>query len=411
MKTLKLFVCGIFIVSMSSCAAVTDKIASEYMKDYEIDDMYETFDMTIFNDFYDKCTVEELKRQHGEPDRILDSEDYADFKILVYRFKGYSIDCYVKKNGNVVEFIYYSPNDIFPADKFFRNKKALEINTNDNKPISYYADMNKNMLRLLRPSAEYNKKNINGFSCIALNDVSELVRSDIDYDLQYVNKNGPFFVGTFDILKSIEKNGKSLLFEMEFLEEENYSVHDIVEKNHKYIPALAIRMFNQNGPCSLLAKKMLRGEYSAEFKFVGSRTKAIVRKNIDFGKMFAESPTNAEVLNAEITYDNSNLFIDNSEDFTYKDIIISDGYITLPFEVRNDSDVVVADSTKVQEIQKREIRKSFYDDDNPTKKYLQLAYRNELGIRYIWNYIDKGVTIRACYPWDEVKSILFRKEN
>ena len=306
---------------------------------------------------------------------------------------------------------YYSPNDIFPADKFFRNKKALEINTNDNKPISYYADMNKNMLRLLRPSAEYNKKNINGFSCIALNDVSELVRSDIDYDLQYVNKNGPFFVGTFDILKSIEKNGKSLLFEMEFLEEENYSVHDIVEKNHKYIPALAIRMFNQNGPCSLLAKKMLRGGYSAEFKIVGSRTKAIVRKNIDFGKMFAESPTNAEVLNAEIIYDNSNLFIDNSEDFTYKDIVISDGYITLPFEVRNDSDVVVADSTKVQEIQKREIRKSFYDDDNPTKKYLQLAYRNGLGIRYIWNYIDKGVTIRACYPWDEVKSILFRKEN
>ena len=408
MKTIYTFVSLCVVFLFTSCSAVINKIASNYMQEYKINDVYESFDMSVFHDFVDKCTIEELKQKHGEPNHTYKTDDYENFKVLEYNFNGYSIDCYVKDNSDVVEFVSFSPKDIYPADKFFKKKEDLNKNTDDNTDLSFYVDENKNVVRLLRPNLEYNKNNINGFSCITINDILELNKSDVHNYIIDANANCPYLFGLYETLNSIEKDKDKIIIEVEILEDGNYFAKDIVENNKQYTSSLAIRMFNQNGILGYMTDGLSDKGYSLDFKFVGRNSKEIIYKTVDFESLFSKTPSNTDVLNAEIVCDNATMFIDNSENFVSENIHIEDGCIKFPYVIYDDEEVIPSDSVKISRVQKKKMENNFYDIENPTRKYLQLAYKNGLGIEYIWSYPSKNVFIRTHFTWNELKNILFR---
>ena len=112
---------------MFSCGIV-DMIEAERPVSYNSSNVYKDLKMNLFKGFVDKVSVEDLVKDHGKPDTILDADDVAaveGYDIYQYRFEDGTIDCYVAKMATkkltgamnndslnmkaLVDYIYYEP--------------------------------------------------------------------------------------------------------------------------------------------------------------------------------------------------------------------------------------------------------------------------------------------------------------
>ena len=418
----RIFIRLLSVVIMTSAfvsCGVVDMIEAERPVSYNSSNVYKDLKMDFFKGFVDKVSVEDLVKDHGKPDTILDADDVAaveGYDIYQYRFEDGTIDCYVAKMatkkltgaiGNdslnmeaLVDYIYYEPKKNIALKDFILNDSIRALIPTGKSVVYYFGDPFYNIVRI-----RLNKKNKNEILNVALNDVSSLEQdNDISEFVNEVNGGESVSLGDLGNIVKTEYSKKQLCFTV-ITNDQEMNLKKFDSKNPSWANIIAIRLFEEQcGIFRWMTDDIIREGVSVSITLVNEKDKETIDRTVDYSSfkhLFKNGFSNIDRLKAFTQFENLAYPYTIQNKMTCEKLRIEGNYLIIPFsfskEPPMDHNMDVSESKNHQ-------FKLLLDPENPERDNIALCYKSNYGIKKVFSFPDTEAIIE--FTPDEVKKIM-----
>lgn len=408
----------VLLCSMCSCGII-DMIEAERPVSYNSNNVYKDLKMDLFKGFVNKISVEDLVKDHGRPDTILDADEVAaveGYDIYQYRFPDGTIDCYVPKmeakkltgaisNDSLnmtalVDYIYYEPKKNIPLKDFILNDSIRGLIPTGKSVVYYFGDPFYDIVRIRL--AKNNKGEILN---VALNDASMLDReNDLSEFANVVNGNEPVSLGDLGTIMKTEYIKKMLVFSV-VTNHSDINLKEFDSQNPSWANLVVIRLFEEQcGIFRWMTDDVIRESAGVIITLVDEKNKETISKTVDYSSfkdIFRKGFSNIERLKAFTQFDNL------SQPYTIHNIMtcekcwIEDNYLIIPFSFSEappeNQEMDISES-------KRKHIELLQDPENPDREYFSLCHKCNYGIKKIYKYPDNEAVIE--FTPEEVKKLI-----
>lgn len=402
---ISLYIClGTIILSFfSSCNQCTRTVLTNIgmnMENYKVHNIYSTMDMSIFHGFESKISLKELQAVHGKPNRILDAEEAAgveQYSIWEYDFQYEKIDCYVRQNDSIVDYIYcefISPRSIGSIVK----DDDIANNIIENKSFAdYIVDDFKTTIRILKQKGK-NSHAIN----VALDDNTDLTGYEsLKSKIEEINERTPIQVADLCEISSIDysKNTVSINCDISELSK------GVLESDPNFGQHCCTFLLGDKGMLSYLKPKLLEKDANINLVFRDEFSASPIVYRMSARNLLSSPTTVSQRINAMIAYDNMGLVnITNQESTSLRmePRRIQGNVVKISMTYKK----VIIDTTESQ--YKRFATNSFLDEKNPDQELIILCAKSGMGICYTVTYEKDNIrkTYTADFSNRELKDIL-----
>lgn len=403
---------------MFSCGIV-DMIEAERPVSYNSSNVYKDLKMNLFKGFVDKVSVEDLVKDHGKPDTILDADDVAaveGYDIYQYRFEDGTIDCYVAKMATkkltgamnndslnmkaLVDYIYYEPKKNISVKDFIINDSIRALIPTGKSVVYYFGDPFYNIVRI-----RLNKKNKNEILNVALNDVSSL-EQDNDFG-EFVNEvNGGESVSLGDLgnIVKTEYTKKQLCFTV-ITNDQEMNLKQFDTQNPLWANIIAIRLFEEQcGIFRWMTDDIIREGVSVSITLVNEKNKETIDRTVDYSSfkhLFENGFSNIDRLKAFTQFENLAYPYTIQNKMTCEKLRIEGNYLIIPFSFTEEPPM---DHNMDMSESKNHQIKLLLDPENPERDNMALCYKSNYGIKKVFYFPDTEAIIE--FTPDEVKKIM-----
>ncbi len=410
MKVLRSFcMCfgGLVILSLlSSCNQCTRTILTNLgwsIENYKVHNIYSAVDMSFFHGFENKISLKDLQTTHGNPSRILNAKEFADidgYNIWEYNVEQDKIDCYVKKNDSIVDYIYCefaNPRNIYSIVK---DKNTANKIVADKAFADYIVDDFKTTIRILKQKGS-KSHTVN----IALDDNTDLIDSEsLQTELEKINEEAPIPMADFCEISSWNYNNNVISINCDVNESPNGTTMNQLKNNSDFGKQCCIYFLGDKGLFSFLTPKILKNKAEVNLVFKGKSSGLTITSKIHTGKILNSPTTALQRLKAIVAYDNMGL-VNLSSSAPH---ILKMG----PREIRNNilhiSMTYVTEPIDITDSQfKKFISQSFLNEENPDQEIILLCAQCGIGLCYINTYIKNGLqkTYTANFSNSDLKAL------
>lgn len=358
----------------------------------------ETFNMSVFDNFEDRISTNELTEAHGKPDTVLTS-DTNNYDIWVFQAKYGTIDCYIPKNDTIVEFLKLKPNTEFTIENFIKNKDILQTIRSGNFLYTYHiVDILGNIIGI--------KKTINEkIEYISLNDFSNLYASEVSNISECIDSiKLPLRVTNLCDIIQVEHNENNLYITCFINEQNDYTISKLFSTYQQLDKALSILMFGNGGIISYFTPSIIKENVNVIFKFIGSQSNININRSID-AQYFKHTITNKERLSAMLLINNIELMLSNDySPIKFNEALLKNRNLILSWTI----------TANINEINENILTDNFkefvYNDlikpDHPYRNYIILCYKCGFGLKYIYNIVKANKIQYAEFNNSELKEII-----
>jgi len=402
---------------LSSCGLI-EMIEAERPVSYNSNNVYKDLKMDLFKGFVNKISVEDLVKDHGRPDTLLDADEEAateGYDIYRYRFPDGTIDCYVPKmaakkltgaiNNDslnmtaLVDYIYYEPNKNIPLKDFILNDSIRSLIPTGKSVVYYFGDPFYDIVRIRLAK---NKKD--EILNVALNDVSMLDQeNDPGEFANDVNGNAPVSLGDLGTIMKTEYKKKMLSFSVVTNHcDINLKLFD--SQNPSWANVLVIRLFDEQcGIFRWMTDDIIREGAGVKITLVDEKAKESISKTIDYSSfkdIFRKGISNIDRLKAFNEFENLT-YPYTIQKMTCEKLRIEDNYQILPFSF---SEAMPEDfKVDMSKFKKYEVKK-LLDPENPERDNYSLCHKCNYGVKKVYTFVDREVVIE--FTPEEVKKIM-----
>lgn len=402
---------------LSSCGLV-EMIEAERPVSYNSKNVYKDLKMDLFKGFVNKISVEDLVKDHGRPDTILDADEVAaaeGYDIYQYRFPDGTIDCYVPKMeakkltgaisndslnmSALVDYIYYEPKKNIPLKDFILNDSIRSLIPTGKSVVYYFGDPFYDVVRIRL--AKNNKDEILN---VALNDDSMLDRNnDISEFANEVNGNEPVSLGDLGTIMKTEYTKKMLSFSV-VTNHCDINLKQFDSQNTFWANVLVIRLFDEQcGIFRWMTDDIIHEGAGVTITLVDEKNKGNISRTVDYSSfkdIFRKGISNIDRLKAFNEFENLT-YPYTIQKMTCEKLRIEDNYQILPFSfsetMPDDYDV------DMSKLRKYEI-KLLLDPENPERDNFALCHKCNYGVKKVYTFVDREVVIE--FTSEEVKKIM-----
>jgi hypothetical protein len=373
------------------------------IEEYNVHNIYNAVDMSVFHGFENKISLKELQAKHGSPNRILNAKEVADvdgYDIWEYDFQKDKIDCYIKKNDSIVDYIYCeftTPTNIY---NLVKDKEIAAKIAGGKASINYLVDDFKTTIRILKQN-----ESMNCALNIALDDNTDLISSGSLHDeLEGINENTPIPMADFCEISSFNYRNKKITINCDVNELPNDTIMTRIKNDPYFGKQFCIISFGDKGVFSFLTPKILEEEADICLIFKGKLSGMTVKYKIKTKELLCSPTTARQRLRAMIDYDNMGLV--HQVNFNSSKLKMSPRFIqnnTLYISITYlDPPIYTTDY-----LFKKLMNKSFLDNENPEQKIILLCAQSGIGLCYINTFSKNGIqtTYTAYYSNSELKSL------
>lgn len=414
----KLLSMVIMIGAFISCG-ITDMIEAERPVSYNSSNVYKDLKMDLFKGFLDKVSVEDLVKDHGKPDTILDAEDVAaieGYDIYQYSFEDGTIDCYVPKMATkkltgtitnatlnmeaIVDYIYYEPKNNIALNNFIVNDSIRALIPTGKSVVYYLIDPFYNIVRI-----RLNSRNKNEILNVALNDISLLEQNNNFYEfVNKVNGGEPVSLGDLGKIVKTEYTKKRLCFTV-ITNDQEMDLKLFDSQNPSWANIVARRLFEkQCGVFRWMTDDVIREGASVSITLVNEKNKKTIDRTVDsssFKHLFKNGFSNIDRLEAFAQFENLSFPFTIQNKMTHEKLRIEGNYliITLRFSEESPKN----HNMDVSEFKDQQL-KLLLDPENPERDNIALCFKSNYGIKKVFSFPDTEAIIELT-P-DEVKKIM-----
>lgn len=389
MKT-KFFTALISVVLLASCRGTIQDLIDPtgYL---EVNNIYQTVDMSCFSGFVDNISVHNLIEIYGEPDSIYDayeSTTIEGYDIYEYKVDDGYIDCYVPKleKGiiSAVEYIYFEPKSKIDVSSFIKDKELCSNISSSTNNVYYIADKNRNFIRL-RLDEKDKTKILN----IAIDDITllDIYNNDIVNIVKDIKGSIPCAFTDVGTLTNVEFNDNCLSFYIDINETETIKLSDILNQNPDLANAMTyFLMYNQGGFIGYADNSLQKRQSDISYKLKGSLSNQTSELNIPFNRLtslIGTNVTNEKALFGKILIDNCLCPLRLNDWLISEKKYIKDDCLIIPFKVNLDDKELEQISSDF----KNYAASIFMHIDNPDSHYIFSAYKCNYDM-YVVFYID-----------------------
>lgn len=359
--------------------------------------------MSIFHGFENRISLKDLQTTHGNPSRILNAKEVADidgYNIWEYDVQQDKIDCYIKKNDSIVDYIYCefaNPRNIYSIvkDKDIANKIVA-----DKAFADYIVDDFKTTIRILKQKGSKSHA-VN----IALDDNTDLIDSEsLQAELEKINENTPIPMADFCEISSWDYNNNVISINCDVNELPNGTMMNQIKNNSDFGKQCCIYFLGDKGQFSFLKPKILEEKADVHLVFKGKLSGATFTSKINVSDLLNSPTTALQRLKAMVAYDNMGLVNQAS---SASHILKME-----PREIRNSilriSMTYATEPIDVTDSQfKKFISQSFLNEENPDQEIILLCAQCGIGLCYINTYAKNGLqkTYTANFSNGELKAL------
>ena len=383
---------------------------AEIPESYETTNVYKDLDMSVFRGFVDKMAVKDLLDIHGNPNKILDSDDVAaieGYDIYEYSFPDGNIDCYVKKgidtNRALVEYIYYEPNSNIKLTDFVAKDSLRSFIQSKSSNVYYIGDKFSNIVRIRL--ANNDKSEIVN---VALNDITQLdERKSVSTSVRELNEAVPIQFGDLGSISKFEFHDKELRIYITVSEHMKQDVLSIAKHHSEWASVLAIRAFAYWGFLRGMTSDLIREKTIVKFCLYGNSSSAKVESSIapqSFRDIFENGVSNKEWLSNSVAFENLTLPQQMNEWLICGKQRIEDENLILTFGLKGSKEDFVMDEAKIKE---HDIS-LLPDGENPDRDYISFCARCNYGIKKVYYFGNTKDSVEVVYSPTEIKKLLLK---
>lgn len=410
MKT-KFLTALISAVLLTSCREALQYLVdpTEYL---EVNNIYETVDMSCFSGFVDNISVYNLIEIYGKPDSIYDayeSTTIEGYDIYEYKVDDGCIDCYVPKQekgmASTVEYIYFEPKNKIDVSSFIKDKKLCSNISSSQNNVYYIADKNRNFIRF-RLDEKDKSKILN----IAIDDITllDIYNNDIVDIVEEIKESLPSDFTDVGTLTNVEFSDNCLSFHIDVNETETIKLSDILNQNPDLAKAMTYHiMYNQGGYIGYADNSLLKRQSNVAYKLKGCLSNQTKEINIPFNQLkslIGTNVTNEKALLGKILLDNCLCPMKLNDWLTREKKYIKDNCLIIPFKVTLDDKELEQISSDF----KNYAAGIFMHIDNPDSQYVLRAYKCNYDM-YVVFYIN-GTEDKLVAKFDQ-DDLWFMMEN
>ncbi len=383
------------VLSMSSCME---------QENNKIDNIYRTFNMNVFDGFTDKVTLNELQTRHGQPNSVIKASDAAavdGYNVWRYKVLCGDVDCYIRKNDTIVDYLHFVPVKNMGMKDVIVDQSVLKNFISDNVGEDYFIDNFRNVIKV-RQSQDLK----NQFLDISLNNESQLIDDNpIENELQKLNKELPLSMGDAFSISSMEVKANTLNITCLVTEYPNYDVTKIVNYNGKFTNSFATLIFGNRGTLDYITHKIFNANLSVKINYVGSISNLRIQKDVDFKTLFNHPISNINRLKALLIFDNVSLMTSNDGNEVKFDFRkVEDYNIVLSWTILANKDKI---NKKILSGHFKEyVLHMLMDPEFPDKEYVLLAFKCDLGLKFIYNFPKQHKRFEAKFNEKEIENLL-----
>lgn len=417
-KFIRILSLTIMISTFVSCGVV-DMIEAERPVSYNSSNVYKDLKMDLFKGFVDKISVEDLVKDHGKPDTILDADAVAaveGYDIYQYKFEDGTIDCYVTKKSAkkltgaiandtlnmeaLVDYIYYEPNKNIALTDFIINDSIRSLIPTGKSVVYYFGDPFYNIVRI-----RLDKNNKNEILNVALNDVSLLQQdNDLGGFVNEVNSGESISLGDLGIIVKTEYIKKQLCFSV-IANDPKINLKKFDSQNPSWANIIAIRLFEEQcGIFRWITDDIIREGASVSIILTNEKTKDSINRIVDYSSfkhLFKNGFSNIKRLEAFTQFENLSYPYTIQSKMTCEKLRIEENYLIIPFsfseEPPMDHNMDMSES-KDQQV------KLLLVPENPERDNVALCYKSKYGVKKVYSFPNSEAIIE--FTPDDVKKIM-----
>lgn len=399
--------CIVILISAvlcNSCSLVSEALDIK-LQDYQTGNIYSTLDMSTFKGFTDKQSINDLTKVHGEPDTILNVEEVAatdGYNIWEYKFSDGAIDCYIKKNDTIVDYLFFEPSSEFiKYTDFIKRKSLVDSISNEKAFASFIIDSQRNTVRIR------NTKDKKGILNIALNDNEELESDETLAQLiTGIQESCPLQLSDFGVISNIYYKNKELTVECNVNELSDKDVSSLFFGD-KLSNAIGMMMWGNRGFLCPATPQLMKERPKVCLSFKGNRSNKIEKRDFKIGETLTWPTTNLRMLQANMDFNNianSPLTSETLKFITPEPLRIEDGNFIIGHTVRDERAKRFGSITDDQFQKFAEYTLS--DPENPDWTMTELAYKCGLGIIYKLHIGDNGRELSAYFNNRQILTLI-----
>lgn len=394
----KIMLLLIFIIS--SCNDKGYIISNGKFLSDSINNIYSTVNMSLFEGFENGTTINELINKHGKPDTIF-MDKSNNYKIFEYNLTNGIVDCYNQKDCDIIDYIYYRPNNNININNFINNNNIAESFSSENKFFTLYlCDRFDNLLKI-------NKRNNNTIEYIGLNDWTEFIKgTDFKEAIDTINYYMlPATISDLFQVLQIESDNKNLYVSCYINEPKTSNINEIFQSNKNLDICLTTLFFNLNGTIKYIIPQLSKNNMNVVMNFIGYPSNLNIHKTLN-PQYIQSLISNKQILFSLILLDNISMLSTNNDSsaIKFEENKIEGNYLIMPMTIACDPNEI--NSQILATDFKDYISNSFLDPKNPEKIKLYYCYKSGLGIKYIYNITKLNKVQSATFNNNELKQIL-----
>lgn len=357
----------------------------------EVNNIYETLDMSCFYGLVDNITIPNLIEIYGEPDSIYDayeSTTIEGYDIYEYRVDDGTIDCYVPKKeekgtATAVEYIYFEPNCKIDVSSFIKDEVLCNNISSSKNNVYYIVDRNRNFIRI-RLDKNDKTKILN----IAINDVTllDIYHTDIVEIVKEIKGSLPRAFTDLGTLTNLEFNDNCLTFHIDVNETDTINLYDILNKNPGLAEAITQYIMYNQGFLGYADNSLLKRKSDISYKLKGKITNQISEINIPYYQLkslIGTNVTNEKALLGKMLIDNCLCPMRLNDWIIGEKKYIKDNCLIIPYKVTVNSKELEYLSSDF----KNYSASLFMDFENPESIYVSFAYKCNYDMNVVF-YID-----------------------
>ena len=292
----------ILLLFLVSCSRLSNAEENYNIMQHGVHNIYGAVDMSLFHGFENKVTVAELRAKHGEPSIVLDGKNYADadgYDIWKYVVQQDTIDCYVKKEGGIVDFIYNvfaKPHEI---NGIVKDKQLADEIMSANTFADYLVDDFKGTIQIMKKGGS-SKYAIS----IAIDDNELLTDSQpLREELESSNDNFPIPLADLCDITAWSYDDKVMSINFDVKETPCRTIEKI-KSDPDFGNQCVTYLFGDRGRFSFLKPKIVDEKADINLVFRGMKTKSTAVFKVEAWRILAPPTTALQRIKAMIAYDN-----------------------------------------------------------------------------------------------------------